>query len=84
MSKATDYKEALIALNKEQAARQYNSTVLSAAQRMHYIEEEANERENLLKKFGGTVVIAEGYEEKSPLMQRRKYVFNDGSEWVIE
>ena len=84
MSKATDYRNALIALDKEQAARHYNSTVLSPAQKMCYIEAETKERENLLKKFGGSLVIAEGDEEKSPLLQRRKYIFDDGSEWVLE
>ena len=83
MSKATDFKDALQALLNDQSTRGYNRVDVSVAQRMHYLEAETREREALLKKFGGTLVIAEGEEEKSPLLQRRKYVFDDGSEWVL-
>ena len=83
MSKATDYKAALQALLDDQSKRGYNSADISVAQRMHYLDAETREREALLKKFGGTLVIAEGEEEKSPLLQRRKYIFDDGSEWVL-
>ena len=81
MSKATDFKDALLALLNDQSTRGYNRVDISVAQRMHYLEAESREREVLLKKFGGTLVIAD--EEKSPLLQRRKYVFDDGSEWVL-
>lgn len=83
MSKATEYKKALMALNKNQAAREYNKADISPAQMMIYLKDSEREREALLKKFGGTLVIAEGDEEKSPLLQRRKYVFDDGSEWML-
>lgn len=84
MSKATDYQKALTALEKDQAARGYNKADLSPAQMTIYFDAATREREALLKKFGGMLVIAEGDEEKSPLLQRRKYIFDDGSEWVIE
>ena len=83
MSKATDYKAALQALLYDQSKRGYNSADISVAHRMRYLDAETREREALLKKFGGTLIIAEGEEEKSPLLQRRKYVFDDGSEWVL-
>ena len=84
MSKATDYQKALMAFEKDHATREYNKADLSPVQMMIYFDAATKEREALLKKFGGMLVIAEGDEEKSPLLQRRKYIFDDGSEWVIE
>lgn len=83
MSKATDFNRALMMLLDDQASRGYNRVDISLAQRLHLIEAEERERDNLLKRFGGTLVIAAGDEEKSPLFQRRKYVFEDGSELLF-
>lgn len=85
MTKCNAYFKAIEKFDKESQSREYNTNPnITEETRLAYMKREMEERNNLLERFGGKVIVAKGDEDKSPLLQKRKYVFDDGSEteWI--